>query len=593
MHLALAGKVKTSLFVAILLLILAAYNPLHASSSDVTLGFQVNGQKISNLTYDNITQTSVTVYWTTDSIADSKIRFMAPDSNYQPLIYTDSIYNSGSVTNHSVSINNLQPATIYKYQVLSGNPYGTAVDSGYFITQSQSSGTTDVYFNHSVDPSVSSGETALGNQNFATLLTGYIENANFSIDITLFEFSYYTNIAKALIDARNRGVKIRFIYNHTPNTPVLDSLVAHGIPVLKRDYDTLHSMHNKFIIFDYRYNNNPANKYLWTGSTNITHPQLHSDRNNVIVVQDESLCAAYTREFEEMWGSHTDYPDTARSRFGNQKVDNVPHIFNVAGTRMEVYFAPSDHVAAFLTGLVSQQATSSLFFCMLKFELPIMEDTLHDIFKDGIKIKGVFDSTNSILPGSAYPRMKGLPVDSSWSPPADVFLDTIPGLIHHKYFITDPEIVDGNKVLSTGSYNWETPAELYNDENSLTIFNARVNNLYFQEFHARYRESGGEAISNGTPELPDQPRIAIKAFPNPLKTFTKFAYDLFADEYVILGLYDVNGRLLEILANEKQDKGPHLINWNAGAYPNGIYICRLYSSKGCVSSCQVIIQNFE
>jgi hypothetical protein len=265
---------------------------------------------ISSLTYDSITPTTVTLFWQTDFPADAKIKWMLADSNYQPILFTDSVYNAAQVTHHAILVAGLQPACIYKYYVYSQNIDGLAQDSGYFVTQSMSTGKIEVYFNHSVDTSVSTGEYANGNQNFANLFLAQIDSAKYSIDITLWAFSYYTNIATALINAKNRGVKIRFIYNHTANTPLLDSLLAHGIPVLKRKYDTTFSMHNKFLIFDYRYNTKANKKYLWTGSTNVSHAQFHTDKNNIIVVQDEALCAVYTREFEEMWGSHTDHYDS-------------------------------------------------------------------------------------------------------------------------------------------------------------------------------------------------------------------------------------------------------------------------------------------
>jgi len=284
--------------ICIIILVFLSLNFIHPASGPV----------ISNLTYDNITQTGLTVYWNTDIQADSKIKWMVSDSNYKPLIFTDSAYNANPVTNHTIQINNLQPATIYKYLVISQDTGGSTSDSGYFLTQSNSSGRIDVYFNHSVDTLVSSGEKAKGNQNFETLLLNRIDSAQHSIDITLWEFSYYNTISAALINAKNRGVKVRFICNHGAYTPQIDSLISNGIPVIKRNYDTTYDMHNKFMIFDYRYNNNANTKYLWTGSTNVSHAQFNSDKNNIIVVQDESLSAVYTREFEEMWGSHTDQP---------------------------------------------------------------------------------------------------------------------------------------------------------------------------------------------------------------------------------------------------------------------------------------------
>lgn len=165
-----------------------------------------SGPVISDFTYDNITQTGVTVYWSTDSPADSKIKWMAPDSNYQPLIFTDSIYNSAMDTSHVLPISGLQPAKIYKCQVISQNAGGTSVDSGYFLTQSASTGRVEVYFNHSVDTTVSTGEKANGNQDFETLFLNRIDSAQYSIDITLFDFTDITSISTAVINAKKTGV---------------------------------------------------------------------------------------------------------------------------------------------------------------------------------------------------------------------------------------------------------------------------------------------------------------------------------------------------------------------------------------------------
>jgi len=537
-----------------------------------------NGPLISNPTYDSITQTGVTVYWKTDFPADSKIEWMAPDSNYQPLIFTDSLYNPALVTNHAIPISNLQAAKIYKYQVISTNVNGSTVDSGYFVTQSASTGKVNVYFNHTVDTTVSAGEKANGSQTFEHLFIKQIDSAKYSIDVTLWGFEYYTSISDALIKAKNRGVKIRFIYNHTANTPLLNSLIDNNIPVLKRNFDTIYSMHNKFLIFDYRYNNQADNKYLWTGSTNVSHPQFHTDKNNIIVIQDESLCAVYTREFEEMWGSHTDLPDSTRARFGSQKVDNVPHILNVAGTRMEVYFAPSDSVTDFLSNLILTKPTHSLYFCMLKFELLVIENALHSIFNNGKQIKGVFDFSNAYLANSAYPRMKGMAVSNTWNPHANVFLDTISGLIHHKYLIIDPDSKVGNHITATGSFNWEVPAETGNDENSLTIFNARINNLFYQEFHQRYKESGGGLIGFGigdvNPELLSGYSLG-QNYPNPFNSVTSIKYIIPASGKVKIVVYDRLGCEIQTIVNETLKSGIHEVLFDGSMFTSGIYFYQI------------------
>jgi phosphatidylserine/phosphatidylglycerophosphate/cardiolipin synthase-like enzyme len=547
-----------------------------------------SGPIISNLTYDSITQTSLTVYWTTDSPADSKIKWFAPDSNYQPQVFFDSIYNIAAVTNHIIPISNLQPAKIYKYQVISQNAGGLTVDSGYFITQSVSTGRVDVYFNHSVDSTVSTGEKAKGNQNFENILLNRIDSAQYSIDITLWEFSYYNSISAALINAKNRGVKIRFVCNHGAYTPQIDSLITHGIPVLKRYYDTTYDMHNKFMIFDYRYNNNSSKKFLWTGSTNVSHAQFNSDKNNIIVIQDESLCAVYTREFEEMWGSHTDMPVISRAKFGPAKVNNVPHILNVAGARMEVYFGPTDSISSHLINIILFNTTKSLFFCILKFNLQNIENAMHNVFNIGKQIKGVFDLTHLTESGGAYPRMKGLPVPNTWNPPANVFPDSSTGLVHHKYFIIDANSQTGNKITATGSFNWDSATTRGNDENSLIIFNARVNNLYYQEFYARYRGVGGETIGIqkiGT-EIPAQYKL-FQNYPNPFNPSTKIKFSIpengkmkTENGIITLKIYDILGKKVATLINEKLNAGiyeiPFSINqFSDYQFPSGVYFYRL------------------
>jgi len=537
-----------------------------------------NALVISNLTYDSITQTGVTIFWTTNVPSDSKIRWMAPDSNYQALIFTDSIYLSSAVNNHVVPIGNLLPATIYKYQVISTSATGTNIDSGYFVTQSTSSGTVEVYFNHTVDTSVSTGEKANGSQSFETLLDNQINKATHSIDMTLWSFEQITSVAEALINAKNRGVKIRFVYNSTGDTPLIDSLRVHGIPVLKRNFDTTFSMHNKFWVFDYRYNINTNTKYLWTGSTNVTHPQFHSDRNNVILIQDESLCAVYTREFEQMWGSHTDMYDLTRAKFGPKKTDNVPHILNVAGTRMEVYFSPVDSVSSVLCNLIQTKTTKSLFFCMYKFVLPTIEDALHTIFRDGKEISGVFDSSNSVKRGCAYPQMKGISDSNTWNPHADVFLDTIPGLLHHKYFIIDANSQTGNKIAVTGSFNWETPACTGNDENFLIIYNARINNLYYQEFQARYKESGGSLIGYGIEDtitnIPSGFSLS-QNYPNPFSLTTNIEYYITQTSQVKIIVYDMLGCEVQTLINKTLAPGTYQSTFDGSALSSGVYFYRM------------------
>lgn len=527
-------------------------------------------QVISGLTYDNITQSSVTIKWNTDQASDSKIKWMPADSNYQPLVFTDSVYSSQMLAVHSITLNNLQPAVIYRYVAMSQNGPVMAVDSGYFVTASNSSGIMRVYFNHSIDTSVMATDSAAGNFDFASVFVNRIDSAMHSIDITLWEFNDITEISTALVKAKNRGVKIRFIYTDDVGTsPLIDTLLLHGITVFKRNYDTAHSMHNKFWIFDNRYNSNANNKFLLTGSTNVTHAQLHSDKNNIITVQDEALCNVYQREFEEMWGSHTDIHNPVRAKFGREKADNTPHILNISGVRTEVYFAPSDSTEKNITRIMMDYTTQSVYFCMLKFYLRNIEDTMHNLFNHGMVIKGVFDSSCIKSHISVYPRMKGEPVAGTWSPHADVFFDPISGLIHHKYFIIDAGSASGNKITGTGSFNFEPDASFRNDENIMIIFNDRINNLYYQEFAARFKESGG-LIENSVEEKAIS-ESAIYNYPNPFKNSTSIKFYLAESGDVKISVFDILGCKINTAEYKNMTSGIHEYLFDGSGLPGGVY----------------------
>jgi hypothetical protein len=531
---------------------------------------------ISKNRYDDITKTGVTLRWETTIQADSRAFWMVSDSNDQPVAYTDSARIDLLVTSHSLSIGNLQPAVMYRYLITSAGAGGSDSATGFFITQSSSTGKVSVWFNHTVDISVSSGTNANGNTNFEKLLIEQIAKAKHSIDITTWLFENEDTIATCLVNAKARGVRIRFVYDFTPLTPNLQTLIANGIQVVQRNFDTTYTMHDKFWIFDHRYNTDPSDQYLWTGSTNITHTQFHSDRNNIIIIQDQSLCEVFTREFEEMWGSHTDQPDTSRSRFGTEKKGELAHILNVEGTPMEVYFAPTDSIADTLAILFNRQAVKSVYFCMLKFFCPVVENELHALYGAGIDVAGVFDSSYSEREHSAFPRMKGKDVTGAWDPPADVFIDKGSGLLHHKYAIVNADTAAGDRIVTTGSFNWEQSEQQGTDDNMLVIHDATITNLYFQEFMARYRESGGTqvGISWG---IAGESAVLQRAtcYPNPFRDLTSLRFQLDRRVCVKLEIYDGLGNRIASRDEGMTEAGLRMIALDGNQLPPGLLLCRI------------------
>lgn len=580
------------------------------SSPPYTSGYQIlprslsdfytqggSGPLLSSISYTNILQTSVTINWQSSTPSNSKVRWQIADSNYQVIAYTDSVSDGANVTMHSVTLNGLQPGKIYYYNVSStdGNGTGTSPQQ-YFCTQSASSGAINVYFNRSVDTLLSSGENALGNTNFQTKLLQRINAAQYSIDIAIYSFNDLNQIRDAIINAKIRGVKIRLVYDYRTNgtnQQLVNDLLAAGILMSKRPNADF--MHNKFFIFDYRNFTSATDDWLWTGSTNITNEQLFDDANNVIEIQDQTLAAIYTREFEEMWGSANEVPIPSRAKFGPQKSDNTPHLLNIAGKRIEVYFSPSDNPSTQIENVINTQTDNSVFFSVLSYTRCNIMNRMKVKYDAGKNVRGVFDDSEGSSSSSVYKTMKGLTgggcSNPLWSPPADVWLDSRAGQLHHKYMIIDAFTPASNPVTITGSYNFSNNATFDNDENFLVIYDARVANLYLQEFNMRYRDGGGTnpiGITQLSNEIPAE-FMLYQNYPNPFNPSSTIKYQVANTGLIKLTVYDVVGREVSKLVNEFQNSGTYSVDFEGANLTSGIYFYTLEADGIRIDSKKMVL----
>jgi len=522
----------------------------------------------------NITTSSFDLNWTTDVAGSTEIYY-----GYTPMLELGLLSVPGDTNDHSIQITG-PPAEIFyvrAFSVLNADTAMTATRA--FATASNSSGDIKVYFNRTVDNSVSSGTDAVQLPNaLDDTVIAYIYRAKYSIDMTIYNFNNQniSNISTALNNAYNNGIDVRVIYDGSANNTGINQLDP-GIhvlpsPVMQVWPSDTGIMHNKFLIFDAG-STDHNDAIVWTGSTNFTDGQINTDPNNVIIIQDKSLAKAYTLEFEEMWGSTGLAPDLLNSKFGYRKEDNTPHEFIIGGNRVECYFSPSDGVNGKIIETV--QGADNEFF------VNTMLITRSDI---GYAIRdqhntGVFAQVLISDQGSCSSTVVGT-LESSLGCNFKEFGEA--GILHHKLMIVDQAYPADDPLVLTGCHNWSSSADERNDENTLIIHNQNIANQYYQEFIKRW----GYAITIGVKENAIVENH-FNVYPNPSNGELWLNFTNTTSQEISIEVIDITGR---VMFSERQHfvPGDHKVMLSLNDLVTGIYVVKL-SGKGLNEQRKIII----
>lgn len=120
-----------------------------------------------------------------------------------------------------------------------------------------------------------------------------VNNLNRATNSVLVQAYSFTSapIAKALIDAHKRGVKVEVILdksNRRANYSSADFIQRAGIPTF---IDARHAIaHNKIMVID--------GQTVLTGSFNFTKVAEENNAENLLVIQDPALAAQYTANWQ-------------------------------------------------------------------------------------------------------------------------------------------------------------------------------------------------------------------------------------------------------------------------------------------------------
>ena len=70
-------------------------------------------------------------------------------------------------------------------------------------------------------------------------------------------------------------------------------------------------------------------------------------------------------------------------------------------------------------------------------------------------------------------------------------------------------------------------------------------------------------------------------YPNPFNPSTTIGYRLQAtgNSWVRLGVYDVLGREVAVLVDERKVPGNYEVKWDASGLSSGVYVCRMIAEE--------------
>ncbi len=498
----------------------------------------------STLEQDNLTTTGFDVSFTTANPGTTVVNY-----GLSPELELGTLSDDELVNDHTISISDLEPGQVYYVQATSVGATGDVSQSSIqaMATVSLSSGVIDVFFNRSVDESLATDEIAkFLPYGLADTLIWYIGQATETIDMTIYTIDNENGIIDALQEAHDNGITCRFVCDSSVDGAEYSALP--GDQKIRRPSTMFGIQHNKFLVIDAD-SEDPDKPLVWTGATNFSDNQLNIDPNNVVVVQDQSLARSYKLEFEEMLGDV----------WGEDKTENTPRDFLIGGVPVELFMSPSDPTNPAIRRVIDS-ADHELIFGIMAFTRYDIAYEIEEEVEEGVAVYGIMN-TNSADSEEPY----NILIDDMGE---ENLLVNDANIFHHKYAIVDPNNLDSDPTVLTGSHNWTTSAQVRNDENTLIIHDATIANIFYQEFAQRFQELFGWFMA--VDEVNNQ--WAIKAYPNPANDLLHI--DLINTTGDIkLSIMDLAGRT--VYSQNIQNGGISTLDVNTNNLAPGMYILNI------------------
>lgn len=221
-------------------------------------------------------------------------------------------------------------------------------------------------------------------------------------------------------------------------------------------YDNRSSfMHHKFCVID--------EVLVLTGSFNPTPNGRDRNDNNVIAIYSKEIASSYVLFYEMLKYEIHNGLVARRNIFSDV---SYRHFFRLEETDISLCFSRGGDCRDFITSYLAG-AHNSIHFMTFAFTDRVISSMILMRFYEGLPVNGIYDRRQM----SQYATYHHLSFHN-----VSVFHGCGPGMMHHKVFVVDEEIV------ITGSFNPSRNADERNDENVIIIRNAELAETFLKEF---------------------------------------------------------------------------------------------------------------
>ncbi|MBN8569945.1 MAG: T9SS type A sorting domain-containing protein [Ignavibacteria bacterium] len=98
---------------------------------------------------------------------------------------------------------------------------------------------------------------------------------------------------------------------------------------------------------------------------------------------------------------------------------------------------------------------------------------------------------------------------------------------------------------------------------------------------------GGLGVAFNSSLIPIEISL-LQNYPNPFNPTTKINFDLKSSAFAMLRVYDITGREVRTLVNEKLSAGSYSYDFNASELPSGVYFYQL-QTDGFIETKKMIL----